>query len=164
MDEIEQLTPESSEENLDQTEPKKRRRRTLKNPAEAVPTDGTGEPIQVAEPKKRKKRVPKIDLENMAKQIQGFHTFLALATKTPELMLDEKDSTALAKSATDFAEEFGMVISNRVFVVVQLLTTCAFVYGPRIAHIKGRVARQRALETAMANEQADSGISENPAG
>lgn len=128
---------------VDVTSAPKRRGRKPKNPVEQ-PDPITGElpeSLPSDEPKERKKRKSKIDYTALAGQIQGLHTFVAMSTACPELMLDEKSSAMLAQAAGNFANEFGLSVNPKVAAAIQLAACCAMVYIPRIGAIRARTKK-----------------------
>jgi hypothetical protein len=131
----------------------KRRGRKRKNPAEVT------EKGDVTEPKKRGRKGKRIEInpEQMAKKIQLFHNFLFRAIGCPEMALDETESQTMAQAASDFSEEFGLTISNRILVITNLIGACATIYGPRVIIFRmkaqAKAAEQKRREMEGVQEQ-----------
>lgn len=80
----------------------------------------------------------KDSIEMLAQVINIAHVGLAVATKTPELELENKEAETLSKSIVNVLDQFDVKPDPRVTAFVGLITTAGTIYYPRYYLIKER--------------------------
>lgn len=94
-------------------------------------------------PKTRKRRTKPVDLEDMAKKIQGTHMMLALMTGMTEMQVSDAEAKMLATAMADVAREFDMAPNGKATAVVMLIGTVAIIYLPRLAMLKAKMDKAK---------------------
>ncbi len=140
-------------------EPKKRRGRPPKNPAEAAPKPETDRIIEIPKPedpkpiKRKSKKVATI--EDMAKQVYGWHQVIAMMTGVPEIALQPQEAESLARAILTFSEEFDFNPSPKIMAAIGMIGTAGMIYIPRAPLIMKRIEakKQQAKPKVTPNEE-----------
>lgn len=121
------------------------------SPSEAsAASTGPGRPKSSAK-KKGKISFDGDSLATLAKQVQGLHQLVALATGIPELQLREEEAQMLGGAIAAVCEEYDLSLSGKTGAMLQLAAAAAMVYAPRFAIVTQRVKQQQ----AAARQKAD---------
>lgn len=98
-----------------------------RNPAE--PHRGPGRP---AGSQNKKGLGVGLNAENLARQIMGAHAMLAVAMKSPRLVINETESKMLADATIEVGKQYSVAIDPKVLALMNLAGASFAVYGPRI--------------------------------
>lgn len=132
-------------------EARKRGRPPGSGKATAAPVSPDDKPNEAKSgPKPRKGKV-KFDSEaqgQLAKQIEGLHQLMALATGIPELQVQTAEAQMLGTAVAAVCEEYDLSLSGKTGAMLQLLAAAAMVYAPRVAVIGRRVKENQARAKA----------------
>lgn len=82
-------------------------------------------------------------VEALTRTLIIVHIGLAAATKAPEMVLEESEADALAKSTANVLEQFDIRPDPKIEAVVGLLMTAGSIYGPRAWLIRERLKSER---------------------
>lgn len=82
----------------------------------------------------------------LAQQIVAFHQIAAMATRIPELMIDEREAQLLASSIRELSAHYGPVVSGPAMLWVQFVGVAAMIYVPRVPQVALRLAAIRAAK------------------
>jgi len=86
----------------------------------------------------------------------GIHSMLALATKTPELALEDDESKPLAQAVAEVAKHYDIpAISDVAIAWAGLIMVCGKTYGPRYVLVTQRLKEERAEKKATAGQVID---------
>lgn len=77
-------------------------------------------------------------VEALSRMLGFVHLGLASVSKTPELVLTDDESKALASATATVLEEFDWTPDPKVQAIVGLITTAGVVYGPKVYFIRER--------------------------
>jgi hypothetical protein len=83
------------------------------------------------------------DIANWSGMLVMGHAALARISKTPEWSLETDDADMLATAQLRFLEAFEIRPDPKVQATITLIGACTFVYGPKIALIRMRIAEQQ---------------------
>jgi len=108
-----------------------------------------GEPGK-ADAKPSKPRA-KINTVALAKKLQAWHQFAALAAHIPELALDEDDSVLLASELVAAMDEFGVTINGRVAALLSLAGAVGIIYYPKAVLVQRRLEAMRGQSARVVN-------------
>lgn len=78
-------------------------------------------------------------IDGLSKTLMVMHIGLAEMTKTPELVLQETESSALAISVANVLSEFDITPDPKMQAIVGLMMTAGMIYGPRMYNIRERL-------------------------
>ena len=78
-------------------------------------------------------------IDGLSKTLMVIHVGLAEMTKTPELVLQETESSALATSIANVLSEFDITPDPKIQAIIGLLMTGGMIYGPRMYLIRTRL-------------------------
>lgn len=106
---------------------------------QSAPTPGSAGSAQGSENKPRKRRAKPVDLDELAKKIQGIHGMIALMTGLPEVAVSDMESKMLATAMSDMSREYGLEVSGKTAATIQLVGTAAIIYMPRVGAIKAKI-------------------------
>jgi hypothetical protein len=143
---------------LEDTAPQKRGRGRPPKHQAAAPVSPVDAPAATkpgpGRPKGASKK-PKVNfdgeaLASLAKQVQGLHQLMALATGIPELMLQEGEAIMLGGAIAQVCEEYDLSLSGKTGALLQLAAAGAMIYAPRFMAVTQRIKRQR--EQAQQND------------
>jgi hypothetical protein len=158
-DKTEQTFEDISIDSTSMVEPKKRRGRPPKNPAEAAPKPEADRVIEIPKPeelkpvKRKSKKVATV--EDVGKQIYGLHAIIAMMSGIPEVALQPEEAASLAKAVITFGEEFDFQPNPKIMAAITLFGTAAMIYVPRVPVILKRVADKKAMQGKPKNENSD---------
>lgn len=83
-------------------------------------------------------------LATLAKQVEGLHQLMALATGIPELQVRPEEAQMLGGAIAAVCEEYDLSLSGKTGALLQLAAAAAMVYAPRFAVVTQRVKQQQA--------------------
>lgn len=128
----------------------KKRGRPPKNP----PANGEANPVSESEaavkgrpgrPKKKGKvNFTGDDLSVLAKQVEGLHQLMALATGIPELAIKTEEAQLLGGAIAQVAQEYDLEMSGKTGAMLQLIAVCGMIYVPKFGALKSRIAENKA--------------------
>lgn len=150
--------PSNSENPIPIIEPEVRRGRgrPKKNPDETPKEKPSVE--NTHKPKRRKKGPASQDeIADRARAIAAAHATLAFLTKTPEFMLNEQESFALAQANLNLENEFDIQLDGKTMAIITMIGTAFAVYRPRFPAIVNRIKeaqRKQKEEKASVSENA----------
>ena len=119
------------------------------SPSEASAANGSK-----AKPVPKKKGKVTFDTESLgtlAKQVEGLHQLVALATGIPELQVRHEEAAMLSTAIAAVCEEYDLSLSGKTGALLQLAAAAAMVYAPRFGMVMQRVKQQQ----AAARQRAD---------
>lgn len=90
-------------------------------------------------------------VETLAMVIGGFHLALASFVKSPEMLLDDSETAALAKSVVNVMAQFDLSPDPRIVAVGGLIATATQIYAPRIWLIKERRKNEKPIDVPATN-------------
>lgn len=90
------------------------------------PGSGKTDPNKSSAPKKSASRKAE-DLEGFAKQLQGIHVLISMATGLPEIQIGPDESKMLAKAIGAVTEEYGLSLDGKTGAAIQLFGAAAMV-------------------------------------
>ena len=82
-------------------------------------------------------------IDSLARMLGFVHLGIAAASKTPELVLNEEETKALAGATAKVLEEFDIRPDPKVEAVVGLVTTAGAICGPKVYFIRERKRAER---------------------
>ena len=82
-------------------------------------------------------------VDSLARMLGFVHLGIAAAAKTPELVLNDEESKALAGATAKVLEEFDIRPDPKVEAIVGLVTTAGAIYGPKYYFIRERKKNER---------------------
>lgn len=82
-------------------------------------------------------------IDSLARMLGFVHLGIAAAAKTPELVLNDEESKALAGATAKVLEEFDIRPDPKVEAIVGLVTTAGAIYGPKYYFIRERKKNER---------------------
>jgi hypothetical protein len=134
--------------------PKRRGRGRGRPPLEEQPIGADGEPQKVKKP--RRKKASPIDTVKFAKQLQGMHVMVALATGIAEMQLSDTESVMLAESLAAVSSEYGVSMSGKLAATLQLFGVAAIIYLPRMSAIDAKIkAKKRNTPVTVEGEKVE---------
>lgn len=99
--------------------------------------------------------------DQFATYIYGAHEMFAAFTRTPELLLSEKEATALSERIVALSEYYDIpVLTGKLGAIVALGFTAIGIYGPRVPAIAARRSKAIAEKRAARQAAADSNFSD----
>jgi hypothetical protein len=102
-------------------------------------TEGEGQRV----PGKHQQRAKTEETQDLTGLLMSLHMMGATILATPELELDEKESSRLAKAVQRVNDEFGLpVLSPKQQALIGLGTTAISIYGSRIFAIRARLREE----------------------
>lgn len=131
------------------------------SPADASSSEPT-------KPKARKAKATKFDsdsLGKLAKQIEGLHHLIALATGIPELQVQPNEAAMLGGAIANVCEEYDLSLSGKTGALLQLAAAAAMIYAPRFSLVTARIKEnQRKGKVTAPLRVVDTGnhVSETP--
>ena len=96
-----------------------------------------------------------LSVEGLAGILYSCHTMLSVITKSPELMLDEKEANAVAQASVNVSRHYGFAPSSKSVDWAHLMMTLGAVYGTRLIAIKNRKSGERKTKPQEAPQQAE---------
>jgi hypothetical protein len=112
----------------------------IEPPKDEPKRDGRGRPKGSGKHQQRAKTEETQDLTGL---LMSLHMMGATILATPELELDEKESSRLAKAVQRVNDEFGLpVLSPKQQALIGLGTTAISIYGSRIFAIRARLREE----------------------
>jgi hypothetical protein len=82
-------------------------------------------------------------VDSLARMLGYLHVGIAAASRTPELVITEDESKALAGATARVLEEFDIRPDPKVEAIVGLVTTAGAIYGPKVYFIRERKKAER---------------------
>lgn len=102
-------------------------------------------------------------LATLAKQVEGLHQLMALATGIPELQVRPEEAQMLGGAIAAVCEEYDLSLSGKTGALLQLAAAAAMVYAPRFAVVTQRVKQQQAAARQKAGLRVVGGVDESQA-
>jgi len=96
-----------------------------------------------ATPRSRSKADNSASVDSLARMLGYLHMGIAGATKSPELVLTDDESKALAAATANVMSEFDIRPSPKAEAIVGLVITAGGIYGPRAYFIRERIKNGR---------------------
>lgn len=110
-------------------------------PPPVSPVEGAAT-SSATKPKPRKSKGAKFDAESLgklAKQIEGLHHLMALATGIPELQVQPHEAEMLGGAVANVCDEYDLSLSGKTGALLQLAAAAAMIYAPRFSVITARI-------------------------
>jgi hypothetical protein len=119
--------------------------------SKSAPVSPTTSGESAPKPRGRPKAKPeKIDGDALAKQVDGLHKLVALATGIPELNLQPPEAQMLGEAISRVCEEYDLSLSGKTGALLQLAAAAAMIYAPRLIAVNARVqAASRAKAASL---------------
>jgi|SRR5579859_251034 len=84
-----------------------------------------------------------ISVDGLSRLLMLGHMTLANFTRTPELEINENEGRILAKPMSDFMALYDVAPDPKLMVIMELMGAASYVYGPRFAVIRMRLAAEK---------------------
>lgn len=131
----------------DEKPPQRRRGRPRKNPELTTESVGASSGGSAGRRPGRTSKAQQDKITDLAHQLVGVHTIVAMVTGIPEMAIQPQEAESLARGITAVCDEYGLSVDGKTGAALQLVAAAAMVYGPRAYAI---YARGKATEKARA--------------
>lgn len=84
----------------------------------------------------------KSSVDTLAKTLMVFHQGIAVATSTPEMMIDQDEGEILARATVNVLDQYDFTPDPKIQAIIGMVMAAGTVYAPRVVLIRARLAQQ----------------------
>lgn len=116
---------------------------TPRNKPGRKPGAGTGSGPRASKSAGKKANASSSSVNGLEKILFSIHAIIAVKGKIPELAIDAQEANMMARAINDVQEFYGLEVSEKVTIWVNLVTALGTVYAPRFVSISVRKSREK---------------------